>query len=459
MSTINDEAYDLPDEDDDEHDDLDDDLDDDEDHALDSDIALDRFTDRAMRHGRRAATWLLVGAVAEVGFFGGVCKVVASVRSLWLVVPAAVMTSVVMFMLAGLINIRWDRHRTRMKSVIEEAMGWRSDVQQKERDKADATARYYRNRADEDQREALADELTWSVGPAPVYIDAEGHRHPTAEQIALEEHAQREAGDLFDLMDGSDEQRREIGPEFGDLFDALNGPDDPTDGDAESDNVPNVPAVQAWVQRWAGMKPVKKPRPVALVKRHTDAEGRRLERELCRSINKHWDGAFHRLIAEGADVNGHDGSGKPLGIAVLRGRLDQVSWLLTLGADPNAQYHGRTIIATLMRQVEQYADEGGGDGDDHEWPERIELLARWGADPHLENRWYDEDDDDEGPNAWPFIRKRPVLYEAFMKGRNAWLQADRDAMRLLRDGRESVGLAEVADVTRAMLDTARMGRA
>ncbi|VVD61609.1 hypothetical protein PCE31106_00126 [Pandoraea cepalis] len=442
MSTINDEAYDLPDEDDDEHDDLDDDLDDDEDHALDSDIALDRFTNQAMRHGRRAATWLLIGALAEVGFFVGVCYAVTSVRSLWLIVPAAMMTSVVMFMLAGLINVRWDRHRTRMESVIGEAMGWRSDVQQKREGEERAYTRRHLARIEEERLDALREEMTWNVGPAPVYIDAEGRRHPTAEQIALEEHAQREAGDLFDSLDRQSDEH---------------------DDDAESDTVPDAPdspALRAWMQRWAGMKPVKQSRPAPLLKRHDNAEGRRLERELCRAIGRHWGGAFHRLLAEGADVNGHNGSGKPLGIAVLRGRLDQVSWLLTLGADPNAQYHGRTIIATLMRQVEQYADEGGGDGDDHEWPERIELLARWGADPHLENRWYDEDDDDEGPNAWPFIRKRPVLYEAFMKGVAARQQADDDTRRLLAGAREAVGLAEVADETRDLLRAARgAGRA
>lgn len=426
MSTLNDELYDQHDEDDD------DDLDDDEDHALDSDIALDRFTDRAMRHGRRAATWLLVGAVAEVAVLAGLDCIEPSL-SKWLILPVVVTTVALMLTIVVLICKRWNRHRTRMESVIGEAMGWRSDVQQKREGEERAYTRRHFARIEEERLDALREEMTWSVGPAPVYIDADDH-----EAIAAYE------------------QRREIGPEFGDLFDAL---DDPTDDDTESDTVPAVPAVQAWMQRWAGMKPVKKPRPVALVKRHTDAEGRRLERELCQAINKHWTGKFHKLLDEGADPNGHDDSGKPLGIAVLRGRLEYVSWLLALGADPNAQYHGRTIIATLMRQVEQYADEGGGDGDDHEWPERIELLARWGADPHLENRWYDEDDDDEGPNAWPFIRKRPVLYEAFMKGRNAWLQADRDAMRLLRDGRESVGLAEVADATRAMLDIARMGRA
>ncbi|HFT8009346.1 TPA: hypothetical protein ACU9T0_005607 [Burkholderia cenocepacia] len=433
MSTLNDELYDQHD----DEDDLDDDLDDDEDHALDSDIALDRFTDRAMRHGRRAATCLLVGLIAEVGFFGGVCYTVTSVRSLWLIVPAALMTSVVMFMLAGLINVRWDRHRERMESVLQDAMVWRSDVQQKREGEERAYTRRHFARIEEERLDALREEMTWNVGPAPVYIDAEGQRHPTAEQIALERHARREFGDLFDLMDGSDEQH----------------------DDVESDTVPNVPAVQAWVQRWADMKPVKQSRPAPLLKRHDNAEGRRLDREISQAINKHWTGKFHKLLDEGADPNGHDGSGKPLGIAVLRGRLEYVSWLLALGADPNAQYHGRTIIATLMRQVEQYADEGGGDGDDHEWPERIELLARWGADPHLENRWYDEDDDDEGPNAWPFILKRPVLYEAFMKGRNARLQADDDAMRVLRDAREGVGLAEVADATRAMLDIARMGRA
>lgn len=385
MSTLNDELYDQHD--DEDEDDLDDDLDDDEDHAIDSDIALDRFTDRAMRHGRRAATWLLIGALAEVGFFGGVCEVVASVRSLWLVVPAAVMTSVVMFMLAGLINVRWDRHRAKMESVIGEAMGWRSDVQQKERDKADATARYYRGRAEEERIEALREELTWNVGPAPVYIDAEGQRHPTAEQIALERVARRE---------------------FGDLFDSLDGPDDQTDDDTESDTVPAVPAVQAWVQRWAGMKPVKQSRPAPLLKRHDNAEGRRLERELCRSIGRHWGGAFHRLIAEGADVNGHNGSGQPLRKAVLHGRLEHISWLLTLGADPNRQAFGRTMLATLMVQVDLQVDEGDGSGDDFEWPEIIELLARFGANPHIKNEHYDSDSDAEGPTAWPFICRYQV---------------------------------------------------
>ncbi|HDR9169528.1 TPA: hypothetical protein QDB40_003525 [Burkholderia vietnamiensis] len=164
------------------------------------------------------------------------------------------------------------------------------------------------------------------------------------------------------------------------------------------------------------------------------------------------------MLDQGADPNGHDASGKPLGIAVLRGRLEYVSWLLTLGADPNAQYHGRTIISTLMRQVEQYADEGGGEGDDYEWPERIELLARWGANPHLENKWYDEDDDDEGPNAWPFILKRPVLYEAYMKGVAARQQAENEARTMLDDVCEAGQRAKFADDTEAMLTQFRSVR-
>lgn len=415
---------------------------DDEDHAIDSDIALDGFTDRAMRHGRRAATWLLIGVLAELGVYFGGCFAAKTVPAKGLPSNLAILllsfvTGAIMLVILVAAHKRWNRHRTKMANVLEDAMGWRSDAQQKEQDEADAVAQHYHDRADDDKREALAEELTWNVGPAPVFIDADGCRYPTPDQVALEEHARRE---------------------FGDLFDSLGGSDEPHD-DTESDN---VPAVQARMQRWAGMKPVKKPSPVfkRSLQRHTDAEGRRLERELCRAINKHWTGAFHRLIAEGANPNGHDGSGKPLFIAVLRGRLEYIGWLLALGADVNAQCHGRTIVAALMRQVEHYIDEGDGEGDDFEWPERLEVLARWGANPHIVNKWYDEDDDDEGPTAWPFLKKRPVLYEAFMKGRNAWLQADDDALRLLRDARESVGLAEVADDTRAMLDTFRSpGRA
>ncbi|RAR66868.1 hypothetical protein C7401_102293 [Paraburkholderia unamae] len=435
MSTLNDydDLHDEPEDDDLNHADVDED---DEDHAIDSDIALDRFTDRAMRHGRRAATWLLIGALAEVGFFVGVCEVMASVRSLWLIVPAAMMTSVAMFMIAGLINIRWDRHRTRMESVIEDAMGWRSDVQQKREDEQGAYMRRHLGRIEEERVDALREEMTWNVGPAPVYIDADDH-----EAIAAYE------------------QRREIGPEFGDLFDALGGSDEPHDGDVESDNVPAVPAVQAWVQRWADMKPVKQSRPAPLLKRHDNAEGRRLERELCRSINAHWAGAFHKLLDEGADPNGHDDSGQPLRKAVLRGRLEHVVWLLTLGADPNAQPFGRTILQAVMTQVEIFADETErGDGDACEWPEVIELLARWGANAHIKNRYYDRDDENEGPTAWPFIVKRPVLYEAYMKGVAARHQAENDARVMLAEACEAGQRAKVADDTEAMLTQFRSVR-
>lgn len=431
MSTLNDELYD-------QHDEDDDDLDDDEDHALDSDIALDRFTDRAMRHGRRAATWLLVGAVAEVAVLAGLDCIEPSL-SKWLILPVVVTTVALMLTIVVLICKRWNRHRERMESVLQDAMVWRSDVQQKREGEERAYTRRHLARIEEERLDALREELTWNIGPAPVYIDAEGHRHPTAEQIALEEHAQREAGDLFDSLDRRSEEH---------------------DGDAESDNVPDAPdspALRAWMQRWADVKPVKQSRPAPLLKRHDNAEGRRLERELCRAINRHWDGAFHRLIAEGADVNGHNGSGQPLRKAVLRGRLEHISWLLTLGADPNRQAFGRTMLATLMLQVDMQVDEGDGSGDDFEWPEIIELLARFGANPHIKNEHYDSDSDAEGPTAWPFICRYPVLYEAFMKGHNAWLQADLDGRRLLADAR---GLAEVVDVTRAMLDTARgAGRA
>jgi hypothetical protein len=48
-----------------------------------------------------------------------------------------------------------------------------------------------------------------------------------------------------------------------------------------------------------------------------------------------------------------------------------------------------------------------------------------------------------------------VLYEAFVKGQTVWLQSDQDSMRVLRDGRESVGLTEVAREARTMLDAIR----
>lgn len=417
MTTMNDYDDDLHDEDVDE---------DDEDHTIDSDIALDGFTDRAMRHGRRAATWLLIGALVEIGVLTGACHAIASVRSLWLIVPAAMTMSIAMFMIAGLINIRWTRHRESMESVIEEAMVWRSDVQQKREDDESAYMRRRLERIEKERIDALREQMTWDVGPAPAFISANDHDAIAA----YEQQKEYERCMAFD-DDGDPVDREQPAPELSD--------EDST------------PAVRAWIEHWARLKPVKQQQTPRLEKRHSDAEGRPLERELCRAINKHWTGAFHKLLDEGVDPNGHDGSGKPLGIAVLRGRLEYVSWLLTLGADPNAQYHGRTIISTLMRQVEQYADEGGGEGDDYEWPERIELLARWGANPHLENRWYDEDDDDEGPNAWPFIVKRPVLYEAYMKGVAARQQAENDARAMLGEACEAGQRAKVADDTEAIL--------
>ncbi|MCI1041800.1 hypothetical protein [Caballeronia zhejiangensis] len=460
MNTMNDDLHDEPEETDfdairaqvdaDLHSNLHDDDEDDDDDLCWADVEYSVFTDRAMPHGRRAATWLLLGLVAEVAVIAGFDRIEPSL-SKWLIVPGVLITLALMLSIVVLIHNRWTKHRARMESVIEDAMDWMAAAQRKELCAEDAHMRRHQAkvqaRAEEERIEALREELTWYVGPPPVFIDANGCRHPTPDQVALEEHARREFGALFDSLEG------------------LDGPDEQHDGDEGPDNVPTVPALplQAWIQRWADMKPTKRPEPVfkRSLQRHSDTEGRRLERELCSAINKHWDGAFHRLIAEGANPNGHDDSGQPLRKAVLRGRLEHISWLLTLGADPNAQPFGRSILQAVMTQVEHFADEEErGDGDACEWPETLELLGRWGANPFIKNRYYDRGDETEGPTPWPQILKRPILYEAFMKGRNTWLQADQDAMRLLRDGRESVGLAEVADETRAMLDTFRSpGRA
>ncbi|WP_176322318.1 hypothetical protein [Burkholderia vietnamiensis] len=319
MTTMNDYDDLHDDEDDDEltgslHDE-DVDVAEDDDHELEwSGEELSEFADRAMPHGRRAATWLLVGVLAELGVFSGGCFIAHMAKGLpsYLVaLPLSFATIALMLVTLLVVHKRWERHRDRMKGVIEEAMGWMAAAQRKAL--GGDTANRRADRAEEERVETLRKELTWNVGPAPVYIDAEGHRHPTAEQIALEEHARREFGHLLDLLDG---------------------PDEPHDDDAEADNVPAVPAVHAWLKRWADMKPVKQQRPARLLKRHSDAEGRRLERELCRAINAHWTGAFHKLLDEGgADANGHEGSGQPLRKAVLHGRLEHVSWLLTLGAE------------------------------------------------------------------------------------------------------------------------------
>ncbi|WP_186264216.1 hypothetical protein [Burkholderia gladioli] len=433
MSTINDDVYDEPEEPDFDtiraQVDVDLDEDDDDDDALCwSDVELVHFTDRAMPHGRRAATWLLVGVLAELALLMGACAVVSLLHSVWLILPTALITSVAGAAIALTIKQRWERHWDRMARVIEDAMGWMAAAQRKELGEADRSMRRDHTKAvvEMERIEALREKLTWNVGPAPAFI---GPNDLPAIAAALAEHARNEA-------------------------DELTGSNEP-----QCDDEPESPAVRAWMQRWADLKPVHRPRPARLEKRHSDAEGRRLERELCRAINKHWSGAFHTLLNQGANPNGHNNSGKPLRIAVLRGRLEYVSWLLTLGADVTTLCHGRTILSALMCQVADYIDEGDGEGDDFVWPEKLELLARWGANPHQMNRWYDKDDDSEGPNAWPFVTRWPVLYEAFMKGHQVWLQSDADAMRVLRDERESVGLAEVADTTRAMLDAARMGRA
>ncbi|MBI0326941.1 hypothetical protein [Burkholderia plantarii] len=394
-------------------------------HGEQSDEALAAFTRRALHDGVRATLGLLARGALVVPMLAG--AVLAP--SPWARAGAVLIAAGA----AWATGRRWRRARARMADTVEQAMVWQSDHEQAQDHARVKAAQEPHDKAKAIALDRLAQELTWDVGLAPVYVRPDDLPIVAA---AIVDHGQREAVALRDAMNGSDEQNEQ---------------------DEQADD---VPAVRAWTQRWAGLEPVHQPRPVALVKRHTDAEGRRLERELCQSINKHWTGAFHRLLDEGANPNGHNGSGKPLRIAVLRGRLEYVSWLLTLGADVTTLCHGRTILSALMCQVADYIDEGDGEGDDFVWPEKLELLARWGADPHQMNRWYDEDDDSEGPNAWPFITRWPVLYEAFMKGRQVWLQSDADAMRLLRDGRESVGLAEVADTTRAMLDAARgAGRA
>lgn len=445
MSTTND-CDDLHD--DEEHDSLDsvaddlgndlglhdenEDVDEDEDDLCWSGVELHHFTERAMPHGRRAATWLLIGVLAELGAFLGGCfaanKVPADgLPSHVIVLFLSVVTIAIMLVILSVVHKRWERHRDCMESVIEEAMGWMGAAQ-REALRGGFNEQHYRDRIEKERVDALRAEMTWNVGPAPAFIDADDH-----EAIAAYE------------------QRREIGPEFGDLFDAL---DDLDEREEPSDEGSSL-AVRAWIERWARMKPVKQERLPRLEQRHSDAEGRRIERELCRAINKHWDGAFHRLLDEGADPNGVNGSGRPLRIAVLRGKVEYVSWLIAKGANPNGKCFGRTMLSILMSQVEDYIDEGDGEGDDFCWPEKLELLVRLGANPFIKNDWYDRDDDSEGPTAWPFITKRPVLYEAYQRGMAVRRQADDDTHRLLNDVRESAQLAEFTDTTTAMLDRFR----
>lgn len=229
MSIMNDEVYDdLHDEDDDE------DEGDDAwfDHEIDSDIALDGFADRAMRHGRHAATWLLAGLLAEAAIFTGFGGIVAAVysHSPWPGAAGGVIAMVLTLVNAMVIDRRWDRHHDRMKGVIEEAMTWRSDVQQNEQDDGGTHMQRYRDRVEEERIEALREELTWNIGPAPAFIAADDH-------AAIAAYERRNEYD--DLHDSLDEQR---------------------DDEPESDNVPVVPAVRAWMERWANEKPVKRPK-------------------------------------------------------------------------------------------------------------------------------------------------------------------------------------------------------
>ncbi|OBR53734.1 ankyrin repeat domain-containing protein [Paraburkholderia tropica] len=267
--------------------------------------------------------------------------------------------------------------------------------------------------------DALADELTWRVEPVPF--------------VSVDEYAH--------------EQQR-----VRDEADELNG----VTVIAASDDVPA--AVTAWVERWANVQPLIVPPPPRLPPTHSVAEGKRLESELCRAINAHWDGAFHKLLDDGADPNGLDGSGKPLRKAVLRGKVEYVSWLIARGANPNGKCYGRTMLSTLMSQIEEYIDEGDGEGDDFCWPEKLELLVRLGANPFFRNDYYDRDDPTEGPTAWPFIIKRPVLYEAYQRGMAVRRQADDDAQRLLEDVRERAQRIGFADEVEALLGRFRNAR-
>jgi hypothetical protein len=115
-----------------------------------------------------------------------------SVRSLWLIVPAAMMTSVAMFMIAGLVNIRWDRHRERMESVLQDAMVWRSDVQQKREDAEQAHTRRHLEQIEDERIEALREELTWNVGPARCTSTPRANAIRPPSRSALERVARRD---------------------------------------------------------------------------------------------------------------------------------------------------------------------------------------------------------------------------------------------------------------------------
>ncbi|MDN4573633.1 hypothetical protein DBB29_08605 [Pandoraea cepalis] len=386
-------------------------------HGDESDDALDAFTRQALRAGQAATLWALTG-----GLLTALLLTVAVLAA----GPWTRAASIALALATGwATRKRWHSARARAADTIERAMTWTSTHQ-------DAQAQA---RADEAQRAAdvertmtdaaLADELTWRVEPVPfITVD------DLDEVVA---HGKREAEVLL--------------REFREL--AL-----PHDA-AESRN---MPAVRAWIDRWANTKPLVVPPPPRQSPTHSIAEGKRLERELCRATNKHWDGSFHRLLNEGADPNGFNGSGRPLRIAVLRGKVEYMSWLITRGANPNGKCYGRTMLSILMSQVEDYIDEGDGEGDDFCWPEKLELLVRLGANPFLTNDYWDRDDDSEGPTAWPFIVKRPVLYEAYQRGMAARREADNDAHRLLNDVREHAQRIGFADEVEALLGRFRNAR-
>ncbi|HDR9169529.1 TPA: hypothetical protein QDB40_003526 [Burkholderia vietnamiensis] len=233
MSTINDEAYDLHDKDDDldDEDDLmglldgeaDSTVDDDEDHEIDSDIALDRFADLAMPHGRRAATWLLVGLLVEAAIIAGFGRI-EPVLSNWLFVPAFVLMLILSFVNIAVVNNRWTRHRERMESVLQDAMVWRSDVQQKREDEQGAYMRRHLERIEEERVDALREEMTWDVGPAPAFIAADDH-----EAIAAYEQQK-------------EDERRTADDDEGDT-------DDREQPAAELSDEDSTPAVRAWIER------------------------------------------------------------------------------------------------------------------------------------------------------------------------------------------------------------------
>ncbi len=371
-------------------------------HGDESDDALDAFTRQALRAGQAATLWALTG-----GLLTALLLAVAVLAA----GPWTRAVSIALALATGWVTRkRWHSARARAADIIERAMTWTSthqDAQAQARaDEAQRAADVERTMADA----AVVDELTWRVEPVP-FISVDEHAH--------EQQRVRDEADVLSKETATDDE---------------------------------VPAgVAAWIERWANTKPLVVLPPPHQPPTHGVVERMRLDRELCRAINKHWDGSFHRLLDEGADPNGFNGSGKPLRVAVLRGKVEHVSWLIARGANPNATTYGLTMLSTLMSQIEEYIDEGDGEGDDFCWPEKLELLVRLGANPFIRNDYYDRDDPTEGPTAWPFIIKRPVLYEAYQRGMAARREADNDAHRLLNDVREHAQRIGFADEVEALL--------